>query len=107
MAARPAARLLRKALAADADLGAATDRDLLRRFAKQKDEAAFATLVTRHAPMVLGVCRRVLGNPADAEDACQAAFVVLARKADAIRWQSSVAAWLYATARQLASNART
>jgi RNA polymerase sigma factor (sigma-70 family) len=107
MATRPAARLLRKALCAEADPGAATDRELLRRFAKEKDQAAFAALVGRHGPMVLAACRRVLGNPADAEDACQAAFLVLARKAESARWQPSVAGWLYATARQVALNART
>src|SRR5207248_72526 len=66
-----------------------------------------AALVTRHGSMVLAACRRVLGNPADAEDACQAAFLVLARKAESARWQPSVAGWLYATARQVALNART
>jgi RNA polymerase sigma factor (sigma-70 family) len=84
-----------------------TDRDLLRRFARDKDEAAFAILVQRHGPMVVGVCRRVLGNPADADDAFQATFLVLARKAGTGRWRPSVASWLYATARQVALNART
>src|SRR5262245_26837791 len=56
--------------------------------------------------MVLGVCRRVLANTQDAEDACQAAFVVLARKAAAINWQPSIANWLYWTARRVARNAR-
>jgi RNA polymerase sigma factor (sigma-70 family) len=108
MATRPAALLplLTKAQSADADCTTTTDRDLLRRFARDKDEAAFAMLVHRHGPMVLGACRRVLGNPADAEDACQATFVVLARKA-AARWQPSVATWLYVTARRVALNART
>jgi RNA polymerase sigma factor (sigma-70 family) len=87
--------------------GLLTDRDLLMRFARHHDEAAFAALVHRHGAMVLGVCNRVLGNPADAEDACQATFLVLARKAAAGRWQASVASWLYATARQVALNART
>jgi RNA polymerase sigma factor (sigma-70 family) len=106
MAARPAARLLTPALAAEADRRQASDRDLLRRFAGHKDEAAFTALVKRHTPMVLAPCRRVLGNPADAEDACQAVFVVLARKAASVRWQPSVASWLYATARQVALHAR-
>jgi RNA polymerase sigma factor (sigma-70 family) len=107
MATRTAALvpLLTKRPTSPAD--AATDRDLLRRFARCKDEAAFATLVHRHGAMVLGVCRRVLGNPADAEDACQATFLVLARKAGSARWQPSAASWLYATARQVALNART
>jgi RNA polymerase sigma factor (sigma-70 family) len=109
MATRPAALLplLTKTRAADAGRTSTTDRDLLSRFARNKDEVAFAALVQRHAPMVLGACRRVLGNSADAEDACQATFVILARKARSGRWQSSVASWLYATARQVALNART
>src|SRR5262245_40113731 len=98
--------LLTKGQSADAGLVTATDRELLRRFAHGKDEAAFAALVHRHGPMVLGTCRRVLGNPADAEDAVQATFLVLARKA-AAGWQTSVASWLYVTARRVALNART
>ena len=109
MATRPNALLplLMKAPSANANGKAASDRDLLRRFARHKDEAAFADLVKRHGAMVLAVCQRVLGNPADAEDACQATFLVLARKAGSARWQSSIAGWLYATARQVALNART
>ena len=84
----------------------ATDRDLLRRFAADGDQAAFATLVRRHTGLVLGVCRRALATDADAEDACQAVFLVLARKAAAGRWQPSVANWLYATARRVSRNAR-
>src|SRR5262245_46300595 len=103
MPARPATMqpLLTKALSTD------TDRDLLRRFARDQDGAAFDALVKRHGLMVFNTCRRVLGNQADAEDACQATFLVLARKAASARWQASVASWLYATARQVALNART
>jgi RNA polymerase sigma factor (sigma-70 family) len=81
------------------------DRELLRRFAVANDQRAFAALFHRHAGMVLGVCRRVLPSVQDAEDACQATFVVLARKAKGGRWQASIANWLYATARKVAANA--
>src|SRR5438876_2246003 len=63
---------------AEADRPAVTDRELLRRYARDNDEAAFASLVTRHTAMVLGVCRRALPTVQDAEDACQATFLVLA-----------------------------
>ena len=88
-----------------ADHREASDRDLLRRFAAG-DQAAFTALVRRHAGLVLGVCQRALANAQDAEDACQAVFVVLARKAGSGRWQPSVANWLYATARKVSHNAR-
>src|SRR5262245_4696083 len=90
---------------AHADEGA-SDRDLLNRFARNNDEAAFATVVRRHTGMVLGVCRRALPTVQDAEDACQAVFLLLARKAKAVRWRSSAAGWLYAVARKVARNAR-
>jgi RNA polymerase sigma factor (sigma-70 family) len=99
---------LRKAIrsVAPAIEPAATDRELIRRFAEAKDQAAFAALVARHTAMVLGVCQRALSHRQDAEDACQATFLVLARKAKSGRWQASVANWLYATARKVAHNAR-
>jgi RNA polymerase sigma factor (sigma-70 family) len=83
-----------------------TDRELLRRFSREKDQGAFETLVNRHTSMVLGVCRRSLPTLQDAEDACQATFLVLAKRAKDGRWQESVANWLYTTARKVARNAR-
>jgi RNA polymerase sigma factor (sigma-70 family) len=79
---------------------------LLGRFAREDDQAAFAVLVERHTAMVFGVCRRSLPTVQDAEDACQATFLVLANRAKGGRWQESVANWLYATARKVSHNAR-
>jgi RNA polymerase sigma factor (sigma-70 family) len=84
----------------------ASDRQLLERFANQRDESAFAALLKRHGRMVLGVCGSVLRNRHDAEDACQAAFLVLARKAGSIHWRESVSGWLYRVAYHLAVKAR-
>jgi RNA polymerase sigma factor (sigma-70 family) len=92
--------------ASHADGAGLNDRDLIRRFVEANDEAAFAALFRRHAGMVLGVCRRALPTVQDAEDACQATFLVLARKAKGTRWQPSIANWLFATARKVAHNAR-
>jgi RNA polymerase sigma factor (sigma-70 family) len=83
-----------------------SDAQLLERFATRRDEGAFEVLVRRHGPMVLGVCRHTLGNTHDAEDAFQATFLVLARKAASIARREKVAAWLYAVARQTAKKAR-
>jgi RNA polymerase sigma factor (sigma-70 family) len=83
-----------------------TDLSLLERFAAEHDEAAFEMLVERHGPMVQGVCRRVLGHVQDAEDAFQATFLVLARKAGRIRWHAEVGNWLYQVAYRTALRAR-
>jgi RNA polymerase sigma factor (sigma-70 family) len=84
-----------------------TDQQLLERFIARKDESAFAALVRRHGPMILGLCRRVLHHVQDAEDVGQATFLVLARKAAAIRKQESVGSWLYGVAYRLAMKAKT
>jgi RNA polymerase sigma factor (sigma-70 family) len=80
------------------------DRELLERFVAHQDEAAFAVLVERHGPMVLGVSRRRLANAHDAEDACQAAFLVLAQKADSIRKTTSLSSWLHSVAARAAGH---
>ena len=86
-----------------------TDGALLDRFRRgpaEEAEAAFAALVDRHGPMVMQVCRRILGDRHDAEDAAQATFLVLARQARAIRRGDSVASWLYGAAARVAGRAR-
>src|SRR5579871_4041877 len=79
-----------------------SDRDLLQRYVDRRDEAAFAALVQRYGPLVLGVCRRVLGHAQDSEDAFQATFFVLARKAGAITKGASMGGWLYRVAYRIA-----
>src|SRR5437870_5031381 len=92
--------------AVSADGGKLSDGALIRLFAEANDQAAFAALFRRYGAMVLGVCRRALACPQDAEDACQATFLVLAQKAKTQRWRPSLANWLYTTARKVARNAR-
>jgi RNA polymerase sigma factor (sigma-70 family) len=82
------------------------DSQLLHAFVTGHGEAAFATLLRRHGPMVLSTCRRVLRNEQDAEDAFQATFLVLARKAASIRSQESVSCWLHSVAHRLALRAK-
>jgi RNA polymerase sigma-70 factor (ECF subfamily) len=89
--------------------GQLSDEELLEQFVTGSDQAAesaFAALVGRHGPMVLGVCRRVLGNRHEAEDAFQATFLVLARKAQAIARREQLASWLHGVARRASLDAR-
>jgi RNA polymerase sigma factor (sigma-70 family) len=82
------------------------DGELLERYISGRDDAAFEALVRRHGAMVLGVCQRILRNHADAEDAFQATFLVLVRKAGSIRKKGAVANWLYGVAHHTALKAR-
>jgi len=86
--------------------GGLSDRQLLARFVAARDETAFAALVRRHGPMVLGACRRVLRDYHDAEDAWQATFLVLARKAASLAVGESLGCWLYGVAYRAALEAR-
>jgi RNA polymerase sigma factor (sigma-70 family) len=88
------------------DGGQLSDAQLLERFVRAKDEAAFESLLWRHGPMVLGLCRRMLRHRHDAEDAFQAVFLVFFRKADSISRRGCVASWLYKVAYRLAVKAR-
>jgi RNA polymerase sigma factor (sigma-70 family) len=106
MATSPASQVIqhvRRALLNDE--GGLTDGQLLGYFIERHDEAAFAALVERHGALVWNVCRRLLGQE-DAEDAFQATFLVLCRKAGSIRHREMVASWLYGVAHQTALQAR-
>ncbi|WP_406694239.1 sigma-70 family RNA polymerase sigma factor [Singulisphaera sp. Ch08] len=90
-------------------LGGLSDRQLLDRFAGRSDataQAAFAGLVTRHGPMVLGVCRRALNDPNDVNDAFQATFLILVRKAESVRVEGSLGRWLYGVSRRVSARAK-
>ncbi|HWB11993.1 MAG TPA: sigma-70 family RNA polymerase sigma factor [Pirellulales bacterium] len=89
------------------DLENLTDADLVERYLATRDEAAFATIVRRHGAMVRGVCRRVLHDVHEADDAFQATFLVLLRKASSISPRALLANWLYGVARRTALKTRT
>src|SRR5262245_61322254 len=82
------------------------DAVLVTAFVQSRCDAAFAELVARHGPVVLGTCRRILGNTPDAEDAFQATFLVLARKAASVRPPGAVGAWLYGVTWKVATKAK-
>jgi RNA polymerase sigma factor (sigma-70 family) len=94
-------------LAVRRESGGPSDAELVERFLAHREETAFASLVQRHGPMVLGVCRRLLDDEHDAEDAFQATFLVLFRKAPTLRPRSCVGPWLYGVARRTALKARS
>ncbi len=91
----------------DGTLGGLGDRQLLERYLTRQDETAFEALVDLHGPMVLGLCRRMLRDPRDIEDAFQATFLVLVRKAPAIRDRDLLSSWLYGVAYRVARRARS
>src|SRR5207248_5689960 len=83
-----------------------SEGQLIERFATRGDEAAFEALLARHGPMVLGICRQVLRDPDDVEDAFQATFLVLVRKAGTLRDRDLVGNWLFGVASRVALRAR-
>jgi RNA polymerase sigma factor (sigma-70 family) len=104
-AASPILHMIRR-VAEDRQLKELPDQDLLRSFLTGRDEAAFGVLLRRHGSMVLHVCRNVLGNEQDAEDAFQATFLIFAQKGGAIRKRSSIGSWLHGVAYRTAIKAR-
>ena len=83
-----------------------TDGQLLDRFVRRRDEAAFEALLGRHGPLVLGACRRLLADEADAADAFQATFLVLVRRAGSVRRSAALGSWLYGVAYRVALKMR-
>jgi RNA polymerase sigma factor (sigma-70 family) len=95
-----------RSMVEDQEVKELADHELLGRFVAEHDEAAFRALLRRHGPVVLDVCRSMLANQADAEDAFQATFLVFARKARGIREASSLGSWLYGVAYRIALKAQ-
>jgi RNA polymerase sigma factor (sigma-70 family) len=93
-------------ISAPAEARGEEDRQLLEAFLRQRDEEAFGVLLRRYGPLVLGVCRRLLRDPHDSEDAFQATFLVLLRKASSLRNRDLLAGWLYGVAYRTALKAR-
>ena len=92
-------------LFAEGVLSGLSDAQLLDRFVEHRDQSAFEALVARHGPMVLSVCRGILRDPNDAEDAFQAAFLVMVKKAKTVRARHSLRGWLYQVAHRIAIQA--
>ena len=86
-------------------LAGLSEGELLERFLLRRDESAFEVLVDRHGSLVMGVCRRVLGDAHEAEDAFQATFLLLVRKAGSIRHQKLLGGWLHRVAYRVATRA--
>jgi RNA polymerase sigma factor (sigma-70 family) len=80
-----------------------SDQELLRRYARTQDQQAFATIVSRYSKMVTGIARRASISSADAEDVCQAVFLLLSNSIHTVAWKHSISNWLYATTRHIAS----
>src|SRR5947208_16816484 len=91
----------------DGTLAGLGDGQLLERYRTRRDEAAFLALVELHGPMVLSLCRRFLRDPRDIEDAFQATFLILARKAGSIRKREVLSSWLYGVAYRVSVRARS
>src|SRR5687768_284919 len=98
-----AVRTQQPAVSKPGDLRALRDEQLLSRFFKDREDAAFAAILERHGPLVYGVCQRVLCDANDAEDAFQATFLVLVRKGGTLREPARLASWLYGVAQRIRS----